>query len=261
QDVFVSCTLHSIEDGRRFAGKSVGKRNRLWSCGIHNGTPARVELGEAIILMALRGLAVPAISSSVLRTIVERERYRGRLYTAARVLEDGSQLGVLGMAIEIIKVGPVISGIFAAVSIALPVISPRLRARAPSSSDLAAIVAVPVDLAPGGAIMVSVWSSSYDGPKIVQGALSKLVAPTPQFSGADLDVPVDLPWDLWNFPTMERVAVLDRIMDDLRRPKASFHAPSRPVPEPARCSHVIEADCSGRCEGWWLSAALVGLHR
>ncbi len=280
QDVTLSCSILSKKDGQRFAGKSVGKRNRLWDCGVRNSTPGTVVFDSSLILMALRDLDVPAINPAVLQTVVASERYRGRLYTWGRVLDHGSNLGILGMAIDLIKVDRLTSGLFALGSIIMPIISPALRARAPSTEDFVGLIPPdPISLEPGMSFSLSAWSSGYDGPPVVRGSLFQLIAPQPQTRAAQPAATVESArelaseWLLSNFPSIDfDGAPLSPVrcfplpcrtlspdspsLNALRRVEGGSWGSTTPLP---RCSHVLEADCGGRCEGWWRGAALVGL--
>lgn len=255
QDVNLSCSIMSKKNGQRFAGKSVGKRNRLWDCGVHNSTPVPVVIDDALILMALRSLDVPALNTAVLEKIVVKERYRGRLYTWSRVLDHGSNLGILGIALKLVKVDALTSGIIAAVSVVLPVLSPALRARAPSTDTFRSLLApMPLTLDPGQAFSLSVWSAEYKGPRVVRGGLSQLLGNPVETATVQPARSVE--------PT--RPELLERLGLDRPRQRIDMRSINTlrliaaPLPS---CSHVIRDDCRGRCKGWWSGAELVGLHQ
>ena len=177
-DLYLSCSVHSIEHSRAVLGKRAGTLNRLWTCGIHNGGTVERVVTEADMLMGLHALGVPAIQAIAVQQVFERARYTGRMYTTARVLEHVAEIGVLGAALDVIKLGSYGRALIGLGAAILPRLPPALRARSPSGIELEMLrIREPLGVKPDAGVQMSIWSGPYDGPLIVRGYLRDLVMP------------------------------------------------------------------------------------
>lgn len=242
QDLYLSCAIHP----------SSKDNYRRWTCGVHNsGTQERV-VTEADVVMALQALGVNAIEADYVRQRLQRRRYKGVLYTTARILEGANGVGVIGTALDVIKPGATGAALMGLGAVVLPMVPPALRARDVTDEELEAMrLREPLGVKPGSGVLLGAWSGPHAGAAIVCGYLSELLAPLRRIRetegrGATME------------PALRGVAMVGR-----GKPVQMIGSQSGPPPIPlrhppirnVRCSHVavcVRASYDGAFErGWW----------